>query len=103
MTDKKKHIEEMAKDVTGTIVWCSLEDDFLTVDGFGTAEALYEMGYRKQFEGDFMEVVRCKDCAVPHNKWTGCPNLNGVIPPPEFFCAKGERKREEMKGGAPDV
>ena len=20
---------------------------------------------------DVVEVVRCKDCAVPHNKWTG--------------------------------
>ena len=52
---------------------------------------------------DAVEVVRCKDCDVPHNKWTGCSNLNGMIPPPEFFCARGERKREEMKGGAPDV
>jgi hypothetical protein len=46
MTDKEKQIEEMAKDVTGSIVWCSLEDAFLTVDGFRTAEALYEIGYR---------------------------------------------------------
>ena len=45
-------------------------------------------------EEDVVEVVRCKDCAVPHNKWTGCPNLNGMIPPPEFFCAKGERKQK---------
>ena len=41
---------------------------------------------------DVVEVVRCKDCDVPHNIWTGCPNLNGMIPPPEFFCAKGVRK-----------
>ena len=41
---------------------------------------------------DVVEVVRCKDCNVPHNKWTGCPNLDGMIPPPEFFCAKGGRK-----------
>lgn len=41
---------------------------------------------------DAVEVVRCKDCAVPHNKWTGCPNLNGLIPPPEHFCARGERR-----------
>ena len=39
-----------------------------------------------------VEVVRCKDCAVPHNKWTGCPNLNGLVPPPEHFCSYGERK-----------
>ena len=40
---------------------------------------------------DVVEVVRCKDCDVPHNRWTGCPNLNGMIPPPEFFCAFGVR------------
>ena len=43
---------------------------------------------------DVVEVVRCKDCAVPHNKWTGCPNLNGMIPPPDFYCARGERKQD---------
>ena len=41
---------------------------------------------------DVVEVVRCKDCDVPHNKWTGCPNLNGLIPPPDFYCAKGTPK-----------
>lgn len=41
------------------------------------------------------EVVRCADCAVPHNKWTGCPKLNGLIPPPDFYCAFGEA---ETKG-----
>lgn len=43
---------------------------------------------------DAVEVVRCKNCAVPHNKWTGCPKLNGLIPPPDFYCAYGERKKE---------
>ena len=42
---------------------------------------------------DAVEVVRCKDCAVPHNKYTGCPMLNGLVPPPDFYCAAGERKR----------
>jgi hypothetical protein len=42
---------------------------------------------------DAVEVVRCKDCDVPHNRWTGCPNLNGMIPPPEFYCAGGVRKK----------
>ena len=46
----------------------------------------------EQPTSDVVEVVRCKDCDVLHNKWTGCPNLNGMIPPPEFFCAKGVRK-----------
>lgn len=40
---------------------------------------------------DVVEVVRCKDCDVPHNKWLGCPNLNGLIPPPDFYCARGKK------------
>ena len=41
---------------------------------------------------DVVEVTRCKDCDVPHNKWLGCPHLNGLIPPPDFYCAKGTPK-----------
>lgn len=44
---------------------------------------------------DAVEVVRCKDCAVPHNKWTGCPKLNGLVPPSDFYCAYGERREGE--------
>lgn len=44
---------------------------------------------------DLVEVVRCKDCAVPHNRFLGCPRLNGLIPQPYFFCAYGERKTEK--------
>lgn len=49
----------------------------------------------KQIESptvDAVEVVRCKDCAVPHNKYTGCPELNGLVTPPDFYCPFGERK-----------
>ena len=42
---------------------------------------------------DVVEVVRCKDCDVPHNSWTGCPNLDGLIPPPDFYCALGKKKQ----------
>ena len=38
------------------------------------------------------EITMCKDCDVPHNKWLGCPKLNGLIPPPNFGCAFGEPK-----------
>ena len=41
---------------------------------------------------DAVSVVRCKDCAVPHNKYTGCPMLNGLVTPPDFYCPFGERK-----------
>lgn len=44
---------------------------------------------------DAVEVVRCKDCAVPHNKWTGCPKLSGLVPPPHFYCYYGERREGE--------
>ena len=40
-------------------------------------------------------VIRCRDCAVPHNKWTGCPKLLGRIPADDFYCADGVRKDGE--------
>ena len=55
--------------------------------GFGYAECPHFIPV-----ADVVEVVRCKDCDVPHNKWLGCPNLNGLIPPPDFYCAKGTPK-----------
>lgn len=39
---------------------------------------------------DVVEVVRCKDCVVPHNQWTGCPKLNGLVTSPDFYCSYGE-------------
>ena len=41
---------------------------------------------------DVVEVVRCKDCAVPHNHWTGCPRMNGTIMRPDDYCSYGERR-----------
>ncbi len=43
---------------------------------------------------DVQPVVYCKDCTVPHNKWTGCPKLCGLVTEPDFFCAFGEPKGE---------
>ena len=42
-----------------------------------------------------VQVVRCKDCAVPHNQWTGCPKLNGLLTSPDFYCSYGERRKED--------
>ena len=42
-----------------------------------------------------VQVVRCKDCVVPHNQWTGCPKLNGLVTPPDFYCSYGERRKED--------
>ena len=44
---------------------------------------------------DAVPVVRCRDCAVPHNKYTGCPELNGLVTPPDFYCPFGERKDDD--------
>ena len=41
---------------------------------------------------DVVKAVRCKDCVVPHNQWTGCPKLNGLVTPPDFYCGYGERR-----------
>ena len=46
---------------------------------------------------DVVQAVRCKDCAVSHNRWTGCPKLNGLITPPDFYCNYGERRKEDAK------
>lgn len=46
---------------------------------------------------DVAEVIRCKDCAVPHNQWTGCPKLNGIVTPPDFYCSCGERRKGDGK------
>lgn len=41
---------------------------------------------------DAVEVVRCRECEIPHNKYTGCPKLNGLVTPPDFYCSYGERR-----------
>ena len=35
--------------------------------------------------------ITCGECAVPHNKWTGCPKLGGKITPDNYSCGQGER------------
>lgn len=44
---------------------------------------------------DAVEVVRCRECAIPHNKYTGCPKLNGLVTPPDFYCPYGERRTDD--------
>lgn len=49
----------------------------------------------KRFDAaDVREVVTCAECSIPHNKYTGCPKLNGLVTPTDFFCAFG-RKNDE--------
>ena len=44
---------------------------------------------------DVVEVIRCKDCAIPHNRWTGCSQMNGTIMEPDDYCSYGKRKEGE--------
>ena len=46
---------------------------------------------------DVVEVVRCNNCSVPHNRWTGCPKLNGLVTHPDFYCSYGERRKEDAE------
>ena len=55
-------------------------------------EAVLASDIKNALTVDAVPVVRCKDCAVPHNKYTGCPMLNGLVTPPDFYCPFGERK-----------
>ena len=47
---------------------------------------------------DAVEVVRCRECAVPHNNYTGCPMLKGLVTPPDFYFSYGERKDGDRNG-----
>ena len=58
---------------------------------------LIEAGYAKQPTADVVEVVRCKDCSVPHTQWTGCPKLNGLVTSPYFYCSYGERRKDNAE------
>ena len=83
-----------------------LEDEIDFVSPFYNAEQnqYFTMGLRCAYRdaqrfptADVVEVVRCKDCAIPHNRFTGCPNLNGLIPPENHFCSFGERKEDDTE------
>ena len=46
-----------------------------------------------EMQEDLVAVVRCKHCAVERDSHGGCPLLNGLVTPPDFYCANG------IKGG----
>lgn len=58
----------------------------------GFYPAIVKSALEKAPTVDAVEVVRCLDCEVPHNKYTGCPNLNGLVTPHDFYCPFGEQK-----------
>ena len=64
--NKEKQIEEMARDVTHSIVWDS--DGYAEVDCLATARKLHLKGYRKQSEGEWIYEhelygkIKCSAC-----------------------------------------
>ena len=70
-------------------------------DGLRICRVIFEDDFKKAIKKmpesiivGAVPVVRCRDCAVPHNKYTGCPELNGLVTTPDFYCPFGERKGE---------
>ena len=87
--------EEAIKNINALNAVCC-EKDFYDAE-FENALALAIDAIKKQATADAVPVVRCRDCAVPHNKYTGCPELNGLVTPPDFYCPFGERKDGKYK------
>ena len=69
-------------------------DDDLNIEHIYGGAAIDKLGRYEDLEeqGTNTVVVRCKDCDIPHNKWTGCPKLGGLVTPPDFYCAFGNPK-----------
>lgn len=44
---------------------------------------------------DFVDVIRCKHCAVERDLHGGCPMMGGTVPDDMFYCANGIRKETE--------
>lgn len=87
--DKDKLINSLKEDYA-TLVKERWFDDY--VQGYSSAidDVVAEP------TADAVQVIRCKDCIVPHNRWTGCSKLNGLVTSPDFYCSYGERKKEDV-------
>ena len=102
-----KNIEKMSRYIDADKIISHLNDEiegcgdcdvYSQPVGYGTRLGLeYSKSLVETAEtADVVQVVRCKDCTVPHNQWTGCPILNGLVTPPDFYCSYGERRKEEL-------
>lgn len=62
---KEEKIKELAKDLCNSIVWTDLDGEPL-IDAEQTCAALYNIGYRKQSEGEWIDSLngycQCSNC-----------------------------------------
>lgn len=82
--------DALVESLTGVEVAWYLDGNYETYDSTTIMEII-------DAQPTFDPVIRCRDCAVPHNKWTGCPKLNGLVPPDNFYCAFGVRRDSDGK------
>lgn len=78
------------KEALGILKYYNEQTYFFSRDR--SAAIAFEMAIEaleKQSDENYIKIVRCRDCSVPHNKYTGCPKLNGLVTPPDFYCAFG--------------
>ena len=54
-SQKEEKIKELAKDLCNSIVWTDLDGEPL-IDAEQTCAALYDIGYRKQSEGEWLDT-----------------------------------------------
>lgn len=66
---------------------CSCDGDKLKCDFY---DYIRERAYNELKNQTYNKIIRCKDCKVPHNKYTGCPKLNGLVTFPDFYCGFAE-------------
>ena len=97
----------MARLIDANALLLEIEEELSHESHFFTTEQnkLIDMGLRiaagdirHQPTVDAVEVVQCRDCAVPHNKYTGCQKLNGLVTTPDFYCPFGKRKDGDGNG-----
>ena len=99
MIPKYVNADKIISHLKDEIEACENPDVYAQPVAYGTRLGLeYSKSLVETAEtADVVQVVWCKDCAVPHNRWTGCPKLNGFVTPPDFYCGYGERRKEDGK------
>ena len=108
MTEKEKQIEEMAKIVCNVSEFgcgisgdCDLDRDVTDCRVVAeTAEKLYEVGYRKQVEGEWIRRVEYNSIEDRDDEYYQCPVCGLCMScSPRFCCGCGAK----MKGGESDA